>query len=480
MVSTFPVVPNYLTLPQERKSYGKLTTVMEVPNLIQVQIDSFKWFSETGLRELFQDISPIQDFTGSRLELSFKDYAFKQSKYNEHECRQREMTYAAPLYVKVQLLVKETGEIKEQELFFGEFPLMTHQGTFIINGAERVVVSQLLRSPGVYFTLEEDVTSGRQLALGKLIPDRGAWLEFETSNKDVMSVKVDGKRKIAITTLLRAIGFSDDEELLQLFEEQDNDPEHKYIRASIEKEPIIRNKNDALVDIYKRLRPGEPPTLDNAKGLIENLLFNSRRYDLGRVGRHKLNRKLRLYRHLVEQALESIRAMELPGEIAEKLSKLTNIAANNDDRVLEPLKQFKELLIQAVDGGQIGAQAKESVPLIEGVITRLENRVLASDDMVEIVRQLIMVNNNKEQPDDIDHLGNRRVRTVGELIQNQFRIGLLRLERVVKERMSIVDPKQATPVGLLNIRPVVAAMREFFGGSQLSQFMDQTNPVAEL
>jgi len=480
MVSTFPVVPNYLTVSQERKNYGLLPTVMEVPNLIQVQIDSFDWFLNAGLRELLHDISPIQDFTGSRLDLSFKDYNFKTPKYNEHECRQREMTYAAPLYVKVQLLVKETGEIKEQDLFFGEFPLMTQQGTFIINGAERVVVSQLLRSPGVYFTLEEDVTSGRQLGLGKLIPDRGAWLEFETSNKDVLSVKVDGKRKIAITTLLRAIGFSDDEELMGLFQDVDNDPEHKYIKASIEKEPLIRNKNEALVDIYKRLRPGEPPTLDNAKGLIENLLFNSRRYDLGRVGRHKLNRKLRLYRRLVEQALEPIGGAELPPEIAEKIIDLAGIAKNNDDRVIEPLKQLNELLSRTTEKGQTKEKIKEITSRVEGAISRIENRVLTSEDMVEIVRQLILINNGKEQSDDIDHLGNRRVRTVGELIQNQFRIGLLRLERVVKERMSIVDPKLATPVGLLNIRPVVAAMREFFGGSQLSQFMDQTNPVAEL
>jgi DNA-directed RNA polymerase subunit beta len=326
------------------------------------------------------------------------------------------MTYSAPLRVKVELLVKETGEVKEQELFMGDFPLMTPNGTFVINGAERVVVSQLVRSPGVYFTLTRDPTSGRELCYAKLIPNRGAWLEFETSNKDIVSVKVDRKRKIPITTLLRALDedaeetdetkLGTNERLLAFFESVDKHPDHKYIPSTLEKEPC-QNKQEALLEFYRRLRPGDPPTLDNARGLITSLFFNPRRYDLARVGRHKLNQRLGL----------------------------------------------------EVDG---------------------TTRVLVPEDLWAIARQMIRMNNGLGQPDDIDHLGNRRVRAVGELIQNQFRIGLLRMERVVRERMTITDPDQATPSALINIRPVVAAMKEFFGGSQLSQFMDQTNPLAEL
>ncbi len=412
------------TLRSPKKSYAKITEVLEVPNLIQVQLNSFRWFQEQGLKQLFEEISPIQDFIGTRLELRFLDYyiyplteqredlteAEKQRyrpKYSEQECQQRDMTYSAPLYVRVQLLIKETGEVKEQDLFLGDFPLMTTKGTFIINGAERVVVSQLIRSPGVYFTLEQDIASGRELCFAKLIPDRGAWLEFETSSKDVISVKVDGKRKIPITTLLRAIGYGSDEQLLELFKDVDTSPDHRYIKTTMERDPLVTGEDEALVEFYRRLRPGDPPSIENAQSLIKNLFFNSRRYDLGKVGRYKLNSRL---------------GLNLP----------------------------------------------------------LTQRVLTKQDLVEIVRHIIMVNNGMDTPDDIDHLGNRRARTVGELIYNQFRIGLLRLERVVKERMSIIDPELATPSALVNIRPVVAAMREFFGGSQLSQFMDQTNPLAEL
>jgi len=389
-----------------RLSFARIADVMKIPNLIQVQRDSFRWFQEEGLKELFAEISPIQDFTGRNLELTFESYYFDEPKYSEQECRERDMTYAAPLRVKTRLHIKQTGEIKEQDIFMGDFPLMTENGTFIINGAERVVVSQLVRSPGVYFTVEEDPSSGRPLCMGKLIPNRGAWLEFETSNRDVLSVKVDRKRKIPVTTLLRAIGFGSDDVLLELYQDVDTDPEHRYIPATIEKD-VARSTEEALLEFYRRLRPGDPPNPENARNLLNSLFFNFRRYDLGRVGRYKLNRRLGL-----------------------------------------------------------------DIPMTE--------RVLTPQDLTEIVKKMIQINNGQGRPDDIDHLGNRRVRAVGELIQNQFRVGLLRMERVVKERMTIQEAEQATPAGLINIRPVVAAMREFFGGSQLSQFMDQTNPLAEL
>ncbi|UCH50979.1 MAG: DNA-directed RNA polymerase subunit beta, partial [Chloroflexota bacterium] len=391
----------------QRKSFAKLPEVLEIPNLIKVQLDSFRWFQEEGLKELLQEVSPIYDFTGTRLELHFAGYEFRQPPFSVDQCRQRDMAYAAPLYVRAKLLVKETGEIKEQEIFFGDFPLMTDKGTFIISGAERVVVNQLLRSPGIYFSLQEDPTSGRELCSAKLIPEHGAWLEFETSNRDVIFVKVDGKRKIPVVILLRAIGYDGDSELLELFQDVETSSDHSFIQSTIEREPSIKTREEALIDIYKRLRPGEPPTVENAQGLLNNLFFNPRRYDLGRVGRYKLNNRL---------------------------------GVNVDER----------------------------------------RRCLNKEDFIEIVKRIIKINNGIEEPDDIDHLRNRRVRTAGHLIQNQFRIGLLRLERTIKERMSIVGPEAAIPSTLINNRPIVAAMREFFGGSQLSQFMDQTNPLAEL
>jgi DNA-directed RNA polymerase subunit beta len=407
LASRAPVSKSRRIIP--RKSYAKLPTVLEVPNLIKVQLDSFQRFQEEGIKQLLEEISPIKDLTGNRLELSFIAYEFREPRpgHSEEECHERDQTFSAPLYVKVRLLVKETGEIKEQDLFFGDIPLMTSKGTFITSGAERVVVSQLLRSPGVYFTAEEDPVSGRRLCNAKLIPTRGAWLEFETSNRNVISTKIDGKRKIPITTLLRAIGFSEDEEIIKLFEKEEKQSEHKYISTTMEREPLIRNKKEAMLDIYKKLHPGELPSEANAEKLIHNLFFDASRYDLGNVGRYKLNKRL-------------------------------------------------------------------------GVDVSLKERTLTREDIVEIIRHIILINNGKDHSDDIDHLGNRRVRTVGELVQTQFRIGFLRLEQVVRERMSIISTEAITPSALVNIRPIVAAVREFFGGSQLSQFMDQTNPLAEL
>jgi DNA-directed RNA polymerase subunit beta len=390
-----------------RKTFSHLPQILEVPNLIEVQLNSFRWFQEKGLKQLFEEISPIKDFTGNRLELSFVGYEFREPRYNEQECRQRDLTYSAPLYVRTRLLVKETGEIKEQDLFFGDIPLMTAKGTFITSGAERIVVSQLLRSPGVYFTAKEDPTSGRILCSGKVIPTRGAWLEFETSNRDVIAGKIDGKRKIPMSTLLRAIGFGSDEQLLNLVADVDTNPDHLYMKSTIDRDLGVKDESEALIDIYRKLRPGDPPNIENARKLINNLFFDPTRYDLGNVGRYKLNSRL-----------------------------------------------------------------KVNIPE--------ENRALTREDIVAIISHIIMINNGKDHGDDIDHLGNRRVRTVGELLQNQFRIGILRLERVVKERMSIIPTEAVTSSALVNIRPVVAAVREFFGGSQLSQFMDQTNPLAEV
>ena len=403
---------------ENRKSYAKLPEILPVPNLIMTQIDSYMWFQREGLKELLTEISPIKDFTGSRLELTFLNpnegpdfneprYTFYTPKHSEEECRDRDLTYSSPLHVTAWLLVKDTQEWKEQDLFMGDFPNMTDNGTFIINGAERVVVSQLIRSPGVYFTIEEDMASGRDLCFAKMVPNRGAWLEFETSSKNVISVKVDRKRKIPITTLVRCIGYGTDDELLELFKGVDTNPDHSYIKTTIEKEPLVRSKDEALVDFHRRLRPSDPSTLDNAKSFLKSLFYDPRRYDLGKVGRYKLNKRLGL-----------------------------------------------------------------NVPL--------DTRTLTVEDLAGVARYIVKVNNGAEKPDDIDHLGNRRVRTVGELVQNQLRVGFLRMERVVKERMSITEIESVTPSDLINIRPVSVTLKEFFGSSQLSQFMDQTNPLAEL
>ena len=396
-----------------RKRYARIPEVLPVPNLIELQLESFRWFVDKGLRELFDEISPIRDFTGKVMELTFLDYEFGTPKYTEQECRTKDLTFSRPLYVNVELLIKETGEIQRQRVYMGDFPTMTDQGTFVINGAERVVVSQLVRSPGVYYSELEDPASGRALFSAKVIPNRGAWLEFETNNKDQLWVKVDRKRKIAATTLLRAVGYEQNDEISALFGPVDVDPEHPYIAQTLDKD-LTRTQQDALIEVYKKLRPGDPPTADNARQLVESLFFNFRRYDLGRVGRYKFNKKL--------DPVAARMGIELPRE--------------------------------------------------ERTITR--------EDIAAIVGHLIEANRGLHLKDDIDHLGNRRIRANGELIQNAFRIGLLRMERVVRERMTIQEIDKATPNALINIRPVVAAMKEFFGGSQLSQFMDQTNPLAEL
>ncbi len=367
---------------------------------------------ERGLRDLLDEISPISDFTGKSMELHFNAYEFGEPKYDQLECRARDLTYSRPLYVEVELVIHETGEHIAQRVYMGDFPSMTERGTFIINGAERVVVSQLVRSPGVYYTSTEDANTGRQLFSAKVIPNRGAWLEFETSAKNVLYVKVDRKRKLEATKLLRAVGYETNDQIVGLFKRVDTG-ETSFISETLEKDTTT-TRMEALIEVYKKLRPGDPPTGDNAEKLVESLFFNFRRYDLGRVGRYKFNKKL--------------------GPVADRMGI--------------------------------------KLPDLERTITK--------EDIAVIVGHLIELDNGLGTADDIDHLGNRRIRANGELIQNAFRVGLLRMERVVKERMTIQEPEKATPNVLVNIRPVVAAMKEFFGGSQLSQFMDQTNPLAEL
>jgi DNA-directed RNA polymerase subunit beta len=405
------------TTPSARKSYGQIADKLEVGNLIQTQLDSFEWFKREGLRELFNEINPITDYTGKNYELRFLDYEFGPPKYDEEECRQRDMTYSAPLRINTRLHIKtgeNAGEIKEAEVFMGDFAMMTPEGTFIVNGTERVVVSQLVRSPGVYFTATEDRATGRLLYAAKLIPNRGAWLEIETSSKDILTVKIDRKRKVPVTTLVRALGYASNDDIKAFFADVDVDPEHQYIAATLDKDPST-SVEEALIELYRKIRPGDPPTVENARNLLTSLFFNGRRFDLSKVGRFKLDKNLGV-----------------------------------------PEEEARER-----------AQDKE-------------RRVLDNQDFVSIIRKLIDLNNGNGEPDDIDHLGNRRVRAVGELLQNQFRMGLIRMERIIKERMTISDSLTVSAASLINARPVVAAIKEFFGSSQLSQFMDQTNPLAEL
>ncbi len=478
MVSILPASQQTIH-PVPKKSYARLPQILDVPNLIKVQLDSFQRFQEDGLKYLFQEISPIKTLTSNKLELSFIGYEFREPRqgHSEMECRDRNLTFSVPLYVRVQLLIKETGEIKEQDLFLGDIPLMTAKGTFITSGAERVVVSQLLRSPGVYFTVTEDVASGRGLCFAKLIPTRGAWLEFETSNRDIISAKIDGKRKIPITTLLRAIGYGSDEQLLSLFSSDDSNPERQYIPTTIERDPLIKNEEEALLDIYRKIRPGELPNLENARKLIQNLFFDSLRYDLGTVGRYKLNKRLGLFRIAAGKILKSVESLELPFETAEFVSRLREAGERNDREVIRIFKDLKLALANKLDHQE---ELLQFYTLLEETLRQLEERALTRDDIIEIVRHIILINSGADYGDDIDHLGNRRVRTVGELMQTQFHVGLLRLAQAVRERMSIIGTEAITPSALVNIRPVVAAVREFFSSSQLSQFMDQTNPLAEL
>ncbi|MFA5075883.1 MAG: DNA-directed RNA polymerase subunit beta [Patescibacteria group bacterium] len=391
---------------QPRKTFTPVKDAMELPNLIQIQKDSYNWFLKQGLKELFEEVSPIKDNFGRSLELYFTDYYLDEPKFDEVTSKEKNITYEAPLRAKTKLVNKKINKTQQQEIYLGDFPLMTDRGTFIINGIERAVVSQLIRSAGVFFTSE--ASRGRRCYGAKVIPNRGAWLELETDANNVIWIKIDRKRKVAVTSLLRAFGYSSNEEIHDLFKEVDTDPDIKYIAKTLEKD-TAKDVNDGLIEVYKRIRPGDLATPDNARSLLYAMFFNFDRYDFGSVGRYKLNERF---------------GFKIP---------------NNK-----------------------------------------ETRILRREDLIEIIKEIIRLNLSQREPDDIDHLGNRRVRAVGELIQNKFRIGLARMERIVRDRMSTLDPQSMMPSRLINARPVIGSVKEFFMSSQLSQFMDQTNPLSEL
>jgi DNA-directed RNA polymerase subunit beta len=446
---------------RKRRSYARIQEILELPNLIDVQRSSYQWFIEKGLGEVFRDISPIRDFTGN-LVLEIYDYTLGEPKYSVDECKERDATYAVPLKVNVRLINQETGEVKEQEVFMGDLPKMTENGTFIINGAERVIVSQLVRSPGVYFDKKPDPTgaTGKELVSATIIPNRGTWLEFETDVNDGIYVKIDRTRKLLVTVLLRAIGYGSNQEILDLF---DHDTR---ILALLEKDHTD-SEESALLEIYKRLRPGEPLNIDNARTLFESLFFDSRRYDFAQVGRFKVNKKFSLANRLV--------GYELAEDIADPR---TGELICPEGTVVD-----EEMALKIEEAGIHRARIKHrggSCLIISNGKVDLEVKHLVREDVVATVGYILNLMDGIGKGDDIDHLGNRRLRGVGELLQNQFRIGLSRMERVVRERMTIQDVDAITPQALINIRPVIAAIKEFFGSSQLSQFMDQTNPLAEL
>ncbi len=447
-----------------RYSYARINEVLPMPHLIDIQRKSYEWFIKEGLCEIFHDISPIKDFTGN-LELSFENFELGKPKYSVEECKERDESYSAPMNVKVRLVYKDTGEIKESSVFMGDFPLMTETGTFVINGAERVIVSQLVRSPGVYYSIDID-PSGKKLYSTTVIPNRGAWIEYETDINDVIYARVDRTRKLPATVLLRALGLSSNEEIIKVF------GEHPYVLATLEKD-TTNNREEALIEIYKKLRPGEPPTLENATQLIEATFFDNRRYDLASVGRYKLNKKLGWRNRLQGTVIaEPLVDMET-GEII--LPAGTKMTVENLDKV-EASGVYKE---QGLRKLKIKFKDQDMDLLFTtGIDEKI--RTITVEDVLVSFNYLLNLMDGHGTGDDIDHLGNRRVRCVGELLQNQFRIGLARMERVVRERMTIQDTEVITPQALINIRPVVAAIKEFFGSSQLSQFMDQNNPLAEL
>ncbi|MDW7730539.1 MAG: DNA-directed RNA polymerase subunit beta [Bacillota bacterium] len=444
-----------------RRSYARITEVLDLPNLIEVQSSSFEWFLSQGLKEIFEDFSPIQDFTGN-LVLEFFDYTLGEPKYSVDDCKERDATYAVPLKVRVRLINQETGEVKEQEVFMGDFPMMTENGTFIINGAERVIVSQLVRSPGVYFKKQPDPTgsTGKELISATIIPNRGTWLEFETDVSEGIFVRVDRTRKIPVTVLLRAIGFGTDEKIIELL---GKDPRLLEI---LEKDHTD-SEDSALLEIYKRLRPGEPLNVDNARSLFESLFFDGKRYDFAHVGRFKANKKLSMSNRLFGQELAEDLADPVSGDL---LYPAGTVIDEEAARIIDE---------HGIQRARITHRDEVHLVIGNGTV-ELSTRHLVVTDIIATVNYIINLFDGIGFVDDIDHLGNRRLRSVGELLQNQFRIGLSRMERVVRERMTIQDVEAITPQALINIRPVIASIKEFFGSSQLSQFMDQTNPLAEL
>ena len=489
-----------------RMDFAKVGDFIEMPNLIKVQKDSYDWFVEEGLGEVLKDISPIEDYSGN-LVLEFFDYYMEEkTKYTLEEAKERDATYSTRLHVKVRLINRETGEIKEQEIYLGDFPLMTDSGTFVINGAERVVVSQLVRSPGCYYAEEFDPKTGKKTYTSTVMPLRGAWIEYETDGNDIFYVRVDRTRKLPVTSLLRAIGIITDDQIRELFGDEE------LLTATISKD-TIKTQEDALIEIYKKLRPGELPTVDAARNLFNGLFFDNRRYDLAKVGRFKFNQKLSLATRITDKvAAEDIVDSETgevfvnAGEVitAEVAENIQNSGINIVDIMLGDRKirvigngtvnihkvlpnvdlsklHFKELVNYSVLKNIIdNTDEKDLVKTIEERFSELVPKCITTEDIIASISYLLNLSHGMGKPDDIDHLANRRIRCVGELLQNQFRIGLARLERVVRERMTIQDLDVVTPQTLINTKPITSAIREFFGSSQLSQFMDQTNPLSEL
>jgi DNA-directed RNA polymerase subunit beta len=493
---------------KERMSFAKINEVGQMPNLIDIQTKSYDWFIKEGLHEVFEDISPIRDYAGN-LSLEFIDYSLSDPpKYEQEECKERDVTYAAPLKVRVRLVNRETGEVKEQEVFMGDFPLMTEKGTFIYNGAERVIVTQLVRSPGPYFDVETD-KSNQKLYSSQIIPNRGAWIEYETDSNEIISVRVDRTRKQPLTTLLRALGMGSNEEILDTF-----GPDPRLMKT-LEKD-TTNDYESGLKEIYKKLRPGEPPTVDSAKSLLNSLFYDAKRYDLAHVGRYKYNKKLGLSNRLVNvvpsQDVIDPNTGEILAEKGQTISRaLGKVIENagvhfvmaygkNDETVETKIigSQFVDIAGYVdFDAKALKIADKVYYPVLREILDQelpeeelkkvlverkneLSPKHIIMADIIASVSYILNLNYGIGNTDDIDHLGNRRLRTVGELLQNQFRIGLARMERVVKERMTIQDIEVTTPQALMNIRPVTAAIKEFFGSSQLSQFMDQNNPLAEL
>ena len=499
---------------RERMSFSRVDEVMSLPNLLDVQTSSYKWLIEEGLKEVFDDVSPIEDYSGNLI-LEFVDYHLSEDiKYDIDESKQRDTNYSAPLKAKVRLINSETGEVKEQEVFMGDLPLMTPTGTFVINGAERVVVSQLVRSPGAYYKEERDKT-GKKIYSATLIPNRGAWLEFETDAQGVINVRIDRTRKIPITILLRALGVESNQEIMDVIGESE------AVLKTLEKDTTTTNKSEALLEIYKKLRPGEPPTIDSAQSLFENMFFDDRRYDLAKVGRYKFNKKLGISARLEGNIPAEDIVDPMTGEILAEAGELLNrakaekIEAAGVNQVLVKTDEnyehasentivignnftFVDAYELDFDMEELGFKEKVYRPLFDELYEEysedtekfkeelvkahkeLSPKNILIDDIIAGINYQFGLMNNVGSVDDIDHLGNRRIRSVGELLQNQFRIGISRMERVIRERMTVQDVDATTPQSLINIRPVTAAIKEFFGSSQLSQFMDQNNPLSEL
>ena len=464
---------------RERRNFSRIRNSYELKDLLEIQKKSYNWFVEKGIKEVFEDLFPVENFSGT-LSLEFGDYHFDEPKYSIKESKDRESTYSAPLRVDVRLLNRETGEVKEQEIFMGDMPIMTDSGTFVINGAERVIVSQLVRSPSVYFNHEID-KNGRELITSQIIPNRGTWLEFETDARDVLYVRIDRTRKVPITTLLRAFGLSSDDQILKMFGDDE------YLKNTIAKDST-KNTDEALIEIYEKLRPGEPATLDSSKNQIITRFFDEFRYDLSKVGRYKFNRKLNVVDRLLDQTLAEDICNDDGEVVFEKGTKITKANISElaeilkggfgvvDATVNEELDSFNKIqIIKIVDPVD-----SKKTQLVIGNDQSLDIKRLTISDVYASVSYYLNLLHGFGNFDEIDHLGNRRIRQVGELLQNQFRIGVSRMERVIRERMTTQEMEEVTPKTLINIRPVTAAMKEFFGSSQLSQFMDQTNPVAEL